>query len=128
MSSSRSIADELSALRGQWNVVESTAVFEAINTQVLLAPANPLRYALVLPVISWNAVWDGAAINLTTIEGNVTNPPLIEFYYATNPILSFRDVGGLVQAAWYGWVFDTDPSNYPWFVGVLECLSVSGKF
>lgn len=121
-----SIAEELSALRGQWNVIESTISFLANLTQAQIAAANPLRYLLILPVAAYNAAGDTIAIYTTTRVGNVQAPVFNNYFYTPNAFLSYRLTGAMAQVAWYGWVIDSNAPDYPYAANVIEVLAVSG--
>lgn len=98
-----SISEALTALLGQFNIVESVVTPGSANTFVQLCMANPLRWGLVisapintsngLPSPAWIRTNQGLAATFAGIplgQGNGWK----EF--------DFRDFGALVQQAWYG--------------------------
>lgn len=122
-----SIADELSVLRGQWNVVERAVAITGNDVQAVLCTANPLRFALILPVIAYNAGGTGELIFLTTLQGNTAAPLNYTIEGVSLQVLSYRDVGALVQIPWYAWM-SVAGGSFPYICDVVEVLSVSGEF
>lgn len=87
---------ELTALAGGWQVVETDVVGAAAKT-IVVATANPLRWAIM-----FNPSTTGGTVTLST-NPNVKPGHGMQIVLDGPPIiLSYRQVGGLVQVAWYG--------------------------
>ncbi len=99
------ISTALSDLAGQWQVLESRVV-AAKNALATLCVANPLRWALWVNV---PASSQGTLVNF----GIGTNPALVNTIapdLSVHPVGSgivYRQWGGFVQQAFYGWYFGT---------------------
>lgn len=87
---------ELSALAGGWQVVETDVVGAAGET-IQVAQANPLRWAIL-----FNPPTTPGTVTLST-KANVKPGHGMQLTAGGAPvILSYRQVGGLVQVAWFG--------------------------
>jgi hypothetical protein len=118
-----SIASELSALRGQWQVTETSVRVVSNATQYPLLTANPLSWSFVVssPSLAINPAF---GLYLTTAPNlGLGNGLLLSQY---NPVLEFnyRQYGALVQLAWYYQCTAAPNFNFT----VIEILSVSGVY
>ena len=93
------LTQELSRLAGQWIVEENVFIVPAQpGPNVQLTTQNPTRWALVLAA----AAQTGTLVIVTALPGG--NNAAVNGYQlnvGAPLILSYRDVGGLVQAAWF---------------------------
>lgn len=117
-----SIAQELSALRGQWTVTERTVTIALALTSYPLCGADPQRFALIFASTFTGSLSDG--LWLTTLGGQTTTGSLFVANQDEAFILSYRQLGGLVQIPWYAWA----PSGSDAEFNVMEIATVSGNF
>lgn len=117
-----SIAQELSVLRGQWQIIETPIDLANPNQSYQLCGANPLRWALVFS--NGGTGSPGTFVEITSIPDNVSTF-LFDANFESPPIyLSYRDVAAAVQIPWYAWWSGPGSTT----MTVTEVLAVSGEF
>lgn len=93
------LTQELSALAGQWIVAEARVVCQTFPTPTQLCVASPLRWALIIGADEQQSALFGI--------GLAADPSTVGAMFMgqeSDPIwLSYRQFGGLVQQAWYGY-------------------------
>ena len=99
MGDPRRLADQLSELGGQWNIVEHTVTLPSFAPILLVAHASPLRYAIIFSIATGGS---SGYISLTTVPGNPVGTGLFLGPNGGVLALTYRDYGGLVQVPWYG--------------------------
>lgn len=112
----RRLAEQLTDLGGQWNVVESTAQGTGAASGQLVVVANPLRFGLVMGITGQNI---SGNTFVTTLQYAAAGTGIILNSSCPSLWLSYREYGALVQQAWYA-----QTSTIGAIIEVIEILLV----